>query len=67
MELLILLRQHSPSSIRQLAKQLKREYSEVRADVKILTNLGFLATNGDRQIFVPWDEVVIELPLAHIA
>lgn len=67
MELLMFLHEHGPSNIRQLAKQLKRDYSNVHGDVKILLDLGLLAANEDKLVFVPWDELAIELPLAHIA
>jgi len=64
MELLMFLHQHGPSNIRQLAKKLKRDYSNVHGDVKILLNLGLLAITDDKLVFVPWDELAIELPLA---
>jgi predicted transcriptional regulator len=67
MELLMFLHEHGPSNIRQLAKQLKRDYSNVHGDVKILLDLGLLAVNEDKLVLVPWDELAIELPLAHIA
>jgi predicted transcriptional regulator len=64
MELLMFLHQHGPSNIRQLAKHLKRDYSNVHGDVTTLLDLGLLAANDEKLIFVPWDELSIELPLA---
>src|SRR4029453_3934242 len=64
MELLMYLHQHGPLNIRQLAKSLKRDYSNVHTDVKLLLRLGLLASNANKQVFVPWDELTIELPLA---
>jgi hypothetical protein len=30
----------------------------------LLLGLGLLATNKEKKVFVPWDELAIELPLA---
>lgn len=64
MELLMFLHQHGPMNIRQLAKGLERDYSNVHTDVKLLLRLGLLANNKDKQVLVPWDELAIELPLS---
>jgi predicted transcriptional regulator len=64
MELLMFLHQAGSSTIRQLAKNLGRDYSVVHGDVKLLLDLGLLSTNKEKKIFVPWDELAIELPLA---
>ncbi len=63
MELLMFLHQAGSSTIRQLAKNLGRDYSVVHGDVKTLLELGLLATDKDKKIYVPWDELAIELPL----
>lgn len=63
MELLMFLHQEGSSTIRQLAKNLGRDYSIVHGDVKVLLELGLLATDKEKKIFVPWDELAIELPL----
>jgi predicted transcriptional regulator len=64
MELLMFLHQYGDSTIRQLAKNLNRDYSVIHGDVKLLLELGLLVTNKEKKIFVPWDELAIELPLA---
>jgi len=64
MELLLFLHQNGPSNIKQLAKSLDRDYSNVHGDVKLLLNLGLLASNENKHVFVPWDELAIVLPLA---
>ncbi len=64
MELLMHLHRQDPLTIRQLAKELKRDYSVVHGDIKLLLHLGLLKKNKDEKIFVPWDELIIELPLA---
>jgi predicted transcriptional regulator len=63
MELLVYLHEHGPMNIRRLAKSLERDYSNVHTDVKLLLRLGLLATNEDKHVLVPWDELAIELPL----
>jgi predicted transcriptional regulator len=63
MELLMFLHQSGPSSIRQLAKNLGRDYSVVHGDVKTLLELGLLAKDRYDKVLVPWDELAIELPL----
>src|SRR5271169_5579939 len=55
MELLMFLHQAGSSTIRQLAKNLGRDYSVVHGDVKTLLELGLLATDEENKIFVPWD------------
>ena len=67
MELLMFLRQHGPLNIRQLAKNVDRDYSVIHGDVKILLELGLLAYTKAKEVFVPWDELTIELPLAKVA
>jgi predicted transcriptional regulator len=64
MELLVFLHQHGPMNIKQLAKQLKRDYSNVHGDVTLLLRLGLLERNKNQQVLVPWDELAIELPLS---
>lgn len=66
MELLVYLHQHGPMNIRQLAKSLERDYSNVHTDVKLLLRLGLLVNNKDKQVLVPWDELAIELPLGDL-
>jgi len=66
MELLMFLHEHGPLNIRQLAKQLERDYSNVHTDVKLLLKLGLLATNKENKVFVPWDELAIELLLGDL-
>jgi len=46
MELLRYVRRHNVPSVRALAKELKRDYSNVHADVKALAGVGLLDTAG---------------------
>ncbi len=64
MELLMFLHKHKGMNIKQLAKRLNRDYSNVHGDVKSLLRFGLLERDRDQQVFVPWDELAIEFPLA---
>lgn len=64
LELLMFLHKHGSSNIQQLAKHLDRDYSNVHGDVTLLLRLGLLAYDKEKRVFVPWDELAIELPLA---
>ena len=51
-------------SIRSLAKELHRDYSNVHQDVKILHQLGLMIKDEKSQkYYVPWDVIVTEIPL----
>jgi predicted transcriptional regulator len=64
MELLMFLHKQGAMNIKHLARQLRRDYSNVHGDVKLLLRLGLLIRDDQQQISVPWDELTIELPLA---
>lgn len=52
-------------SIRLLAKELGRDYSNVHQDVKTLYQLGLICKNEKNdKYYVPWDVIVTEIPLS---
>lgn len=54
-------------SIRSLAKELDRDYSNVHQDVKILHQLGLMIKDEKNdKYYVPWDVIVTEIPLPMI-
>ncbi len=54
-------------SIRSLAKELGRDYSNVHQDVKILYQLGLMLKDAKNdKYYVPWDVIVTEIPLLTI-
>lgn len=64
-EVLEYLHAQGRMSIRILAKNLKRDYSNVHQDVKILCQLGLiLKDKKDNTLYVPWDTILTELPLS---
>lgn len=52
------------TSIRSLAKDLERDYSNTYQDVKLLTQLGLMLKNQEDNTYsVLWDVIVTEIPL----
>jgi predicted transcriptional regulator len=64
LELLTFLRKQNPMTIKELSRQLKRNYSNVHGDVELLLRLGLLDKDDSSKVYVPWDELNISLPLA---
>src|SRR5450759_1630185 len=58
MELLQVLKKAGPLSVRALAKMMRRNYSNVHADVQRLIEHGLIEKDASDQVFVPWDDVV---------
>jgi predicted transcriptional regulator len=63
LELLQELHKLEKVSIRQLAKHLHRDYSNVHQDVKALQHLGVVLESDEKKYYVPWDSIVTEIPL----
>jgi predicted transcriptional regulator len=63
-EILKYVHEQESISIRRLAKELDRDYSNVHQDVKILHQLGLMLKNEKNdEYYVPWDVIVTEIPL----
>lgn len=67
MELLEELKQGGERSIYALAKALHRNYSNVHTDVRALMEYGLLEKNEAGHIFMPWDEIQINVSFAKAA
>ncbi len=63
-ELLKFLRKHGPMSIKKLAAELKRDYKNVYDDVKHLSKLDLIQKQEGTTLYVPWDDITIQLALA---
>ena len=61
MELLQMLKKSGPLSVRALAKMMRRNYSNVHADVRRLIEHGLIEKDASDQVFVPWDDVVVRM------
>ena len=55
------------SSIYALAKKLGRHYKNVHTDVTALVQLGIIEKDAEGKVFVPWDEIDVNMPLAQAA
>lgn len=55
------LKQQGALSIYALARQLKRNYSNVHRDVKALMELELIAKDDAGKVLVPWDAVELRL------
>jgi len=65
MELLHILRQRGPATVRGLSQWLKRDYKNVHVDVRALKNAGLIETDEDGKVLVPWNRIATEMiPLA---
>ena len=62
LELLTMLHVLGTISIRQLAKELNRDYSNVHQDVKALNRIG-VVLEKDNKYYVPWETIVTEISL----
>ncbi len=63
-EMLKYVHEKGSVSIRKLAKELGRDYSNVHHDVKILYQLGLMLKDEKNDEYsVPWDVIVTEIPL----
>lgn len=58
------LHAHGVSSIRNLSKVLKRDYKNVHQDIQLLKEAGLIRMDDSQKIFVPWDTINAEIPLA---
>jgi predicted transcriptional regulator len=63
LELLQQLHAMDKTSIRALAKELKRDYSNVHEDVKALYHVGLVLQDDAGKYYMPWDKVVTEIPM----
>ncbi len=61
MELLRVLKNAGPLSIRALAKMMGRNYSNVHADVRRLIEHGLIEKDAGDHILVPWDDIVVRM------
>lgn len=61
--LLETLKQSGPLTIYALAKQLKRNYSNVHRDVAKLLEHELVAKDKQGRVYVPWEEIQIRLSL----
>ncbi len=57
LELMKVLRQHGPLSIRALAKLLERDYKNIHVDVSALENVDIIQRDENNLLIAPWDVI----------
>lgn len=62
--LLKLLHRIGPSSIRNLATQVHRDYRNVYDDLQLLLKAGLVEKDARNRVMVPWDKIQTEIDLA---
>lgn len=63
-DLLRCVHNHGKISIRDLAKKLSRDYSNVYQDVKALAHIGLiLKDEKTEKYYMPWDKIITEIPM----
>ena len=65
-ELINALKEIGAVSIYALAKHLVRNYSNVHSDIGKLLELGIVEKDAEGRVFVPWDEIDVQLPLQRL-
>ena len=63
LDLLKVLHELGPSSVRGLAKKLNRDYKNVHQDVALLEKVGLIQRRGDK-VNAPWERIIAEIRLA---
>lgn len=63
-EVLRYLRRYGPRVSRRAALDLFRDHEGLKKDLRQLQSIGLVEQTEEGMFFVPWDEIVIELPLA---
>lgn len=63
LEILKVLRQHGPLSVRALASRVERNYKNVHADMRELETVGLLERTDEGTLRAPWDVIDAHLSL----
>ncbi len=63
LDLLKVLHESGPSSVRALTKILNRDYKNVHQDVALLEKVGLIERTGGK-ISAPWERIIAEIRLA---
>ena len=63
LELLKVLHESGPSSVRALARKLNRDYKNVHQDIALLEKVG-LIQRKDGKVNAPWERIIAEIRLA---
>ena len=63
LDLLKVLHESGPSSVRALAKRLNMDYKNVHQNVALLENVGLIQRKGEK-VSAPWERIIAEIRLS---
>jgi predicted transcriptional regulator len=64
LDVLKLVHQIGPVSVRALAVSMKRDYKNVHHDVQVLERVGLITRSADGRLTAPWTKIIAEIALA---
>jgi predicted transcriptional regulator len=64
LEVLKVLHQAGPLSVRALASRMKRDYKNVHHDLQVLEHVGLVVRSTEGKLTAPWTKIVAEIALA---
>ena len=64
LEVLKVVHQIGPVSVRAVAKRMKRDYKNVHHDLQVLERAGLVMRSPDGRLSAPWNKIIAEIALA---
>jgi predicted transcriptional regulator len=64
LEVLKVLHQAGPLSVRGLAGRMKRDYKNVHHDLQVLERVGLVIRSTEGKLTAPWTKIIAEIALA---
>jgi predicted transcriptional regulator len=64
LEVLKVLHEIGPVSVRALAAKMKRDYKNVHHDLQVLERVGLVTRSPDGRLMAPWKKIIAEIALA---
>jgi len=64
LEVLKVVHEIGPVSVRAVAGRMKRDYKNVHHDLQILERAGLVTRSPDGRLKAPWDKIIAEITLA---
>jgi len=64
LEVIKLVHEIGPVSVRALASRMKRDYKNVHHDLQVLERAGLVTRSADGRLTAPWKKIIAEIALA---
>lgn len=64
LEVLKVVHEFGPLSVRALAGKMERDYKNVHHDVQVLERVGLVTRSSDGRLIAPWKKIIAEIALA---